>query len=218
MPSSASSTPPALTSTLSMKSKSDGEGLELSSPSKDSNLTYKNQHQQQRRSMSLSRSHGRRTHAATPDEFDLMKVSSEEHDHDHDHENMHHGSFFKAEAIIKDGTPKGSGKGKKDALCMCLPCFGKKAKKQVKARKEKTKIMDHHHHHYPVDSMIMSSTFSFENFERISGMASEKNEDESISSYFELPISQTFKSSCDGAQALAIPAFLLDKDIKGDHL
>lgn len=203
-----------------MKSKSDSKSLELSA-SKDSKLTYKNQHQQDR-SMSLSRSsEGRRTHA-TPDEFDLMRLSTVEQ-HEHEHNKRPQRSYSKPEVIIKD-CPKGSGKGKDDdddgfkcsAFCMCMPGFGNKAKKAVvKARKRETK-MDHH----PVDPMMMSSTFSFEIFERNSGIANENNkEDESISSYFELPLSQMFKYNGDDAQSPVIAAFVLDnKDIKGERL
>ncbi|CAL0301578.1 unnamed protein product [Lupinus luteus] len=56
--------------------------------------------------------------------------------------------------------------------------------KQIKARKVENKVMDHH-----VEPMMMSSTSSFENFEHNSVIADEKNEGESINSYFELPIS-----------------------------
>ncbi|OIV92052.1 hypothetical protein TanjilG_15043 [Lupinus angustifolius] len=192
MPNSTNSSPP-LTSTLSMKITLDSKNLEPS-PIKDSNLIYKNHHLQHS-TLSLSRSQGRRT-KATLDEFDLMNVSSSVEKDEHEYDNKHQGSFSKTQAIIKDGrNPKGSGKGKYDkdgfkcmALCMYLPGFGHSGKKQVKARKGETKIMDHH-----VDP-IMSSTFSFENFDHHSGIAAnEKNEDESISSYFELPISQMVK-------------------------
>ncbi|KAF1881517.1 hypothetical protein Lal_00021496 [Lupinus albus] len=186
------------------------------SPTKDSNLTYKNHHLQ-RSSMSLSRSQGRRTHE-TLDEFDFMNVSSSVEQGEHD--NKHQRNFSKTQAIIKDGpNPKGSSKGKYDrdgfkcmALCMYLPGFGHSGKKQVKARKTETKIMHHH-----VDP-IMSSTLSFENFDHISGITNEKNEDESISSYFELPISQMVKYNGEGAQVPVRGTFHLDKDIKEDHL
>ncbi|CAL0309624.1 unnamed protein product [Lupinus luteus] len=200
-----------------MKITLDSKNLEPS-PIKDSNLTYKNNHLQHS-TMSLSRSQGRRTQE-TLDEFDLMNVSSSVEQGEHGHDNKHQGRFSKTHGIIKDGpNHKGSGKGKCDkdgfkcmALCVYLPGFGHSGKKQVKARKGETKIMDHH------VNPIMSSTFSFENFDHNSAIANEKNEDESISSYFELPISQMVKYNGDGAQAPVRGIFHFDKDMEGDHL
>lgn len=136
-------------------------------PSKVSNLTHKN-HFLQRKSISVSRNQGK-THAA-PDE----------------HDNKHLERFFKNEAIIKEG-PKGDG-FKCCSFGMCLPSFGKA--KAVKARKGGT-VMDH-----PVNDPVnvMSNTFSisFETFGFNSGVTQgtvvrENHEDDSISSYFELP-------------------------------
>lgn len=69
---------------------------------------------------------------------------------------------------------------------MCLPGFIGKVK-PVKARRGGTE-MDQ----YSVNNFVMSSTFSLEIFELNSGVAQgrivrENNEDDSISSYFELP-------------------------------
>ncbi|KAK7329399.1 hypothetical protein VNO77_23566 [Canavalia gladiata] len=136
----------------------------LESPSKVSNLTHKKQHLQWR-SMSLSKKQGTTTHQV-----------------EQEHENRHQGSFS-----------KDSGK-KVNALCMCVPGFGKP--KPVKARKGGIQMMD----------PVMSSTFSLENFELKPGITQGKGitvqendyEDNSISSYFDLP-SIVLKCSGDGA-------------------
>lgn len=147
-------------------------------PSKVSNLTHKN-HLKQWKSMSLSNSKGK-THAA-PDEFDLRASENE---------NKKQQKFYKSEAIIKDGS-KGNkrmedGDGFKCcSFGMCLPRFGKV--KPIKTSKGETKM--------DCSMNVMSSTFSisFENFETYSGVTQGRmvrennNEDDSISSYFELP-------------------------------
>ncbi|KAJ1378090.1 hypothetical protein SESBI_48213 [Sesbania bispinosa] len=150
------------------------QSLEL--PSKVSILTSKNQ-----RSMSLSIISQGKTHAI-PDEFDL-RLSSEHDNHQRQQEKV-----FKTEAINNDG-----GKGMKDDgfkccvfLGMCLPSFGKKAK-AVKGRKGGIEMDQYSISMNPV-STVMSSTFSFEINSGVtqSKMVHENNEDDSISSYFEL--------------------------------
>ncbi|BAT80233.1 hypothetical protein LR48_Vigan468s005500 [Vigna angularis] len=92
----------------------------------------------------------------------------------------HQESFSKSEE-----RNKGS---KCSVLCMCLPCFGFGRANAVKARKGVNKMND------PVNH-VMSSTFSLEHFELDSGVAHGKgiiiqennHEDESFSSYFDLP-------------------------------
>nr|KYP50122.1 hypothetical protein KK1_028106 [Cajanus cajan] len=84
-------------------------------------------------------------------------------------------------------------------LCKCLPGFGFGKAKAVKPRKGGIQI-DHSVNH------VMSSTFSLENFELNSGDTQEKgiiiqenyHEDDSISSYFDLP-SIILKCSGDDA-------------------
>ncbi|KAK7303825.1 hypothetical protein RJT34_14742 [Clitoria ternatea] len=156
---------------------------------KETHIDQKDRHVQWR-SMSVSSSQGR-THA-TPDEYDLRLCPVEA-----EHENKHHqGKLSKTGANFKD-----SGKGMNDdgfkfgSLCMCLPGFGKA--KAVKARKRGIQI-DHSMNH-----PVVSSTFSLESFELDSKGAQgitvqENNEDNSISSYFELP-SIMLKCNGDGA-------------------
>ncbi|RDX89694.1 hypothetical protein CR513_28552, partial [Mucuna pruriens] len=116
------------------------------------------------------------------------------------HEKGHQGSFSKSEAIIKDSGKRVENEGfKGSALCMCLPGFGFGKAKTVKARKGGIK-MDHSVNH------VMSSTFSLENFELDSGVAQGRgiiiqennHEDDSFSSYFDLP-SIIIKCSGDDA-------------------
>jgi len=114
------------------------------------------------------------------------------------HEKGHQGSLSKGEAITKDSEKRMKNEGSKcSALCMCLPCFGFGKAKAVKARNNK---MDHSVNH------VISSTFSLEHFELSSGVAHGKgiiiqennHEDESFSSYFDLP-SIVLKCSDDDA-------------------
>lgn len=131
------------------------------SASKVSNSTQKTHHNLKRRSMLLLCGKGK-THAI-PDEFDFKM-------NEYDNRNQ--------ERVSKEGSNKCC------AFGIFLPGFGKA--KTVKVRKE-VAIMD--------PSMnVMSSTFSlsFENFELNSRvmqgrMVRENHEDDSISSYFELP-------------------------------
>ncbi|OIV89264.1 hypothetical protein TanjilG_23888 [Lupinus angustifolius] len=121
-----------------------------------------------------------------------MNVSSSVEQGEHEHDNKHQGIFSKTEVIIKYGplhVLMMMDSNARPFACVCQVLVIK----QIKARKVENKVMDHH-----VDPMTMSSTFSFENFKHNSGIANEKNEDESISSYFELPISHMFKYSGDG--------------------
>jgi len=148
---------------------SSSESQEL--PSKVSNLTHKNLHNQWK-SMSFSSSKGK-THALS-DEFDLRP---------RENDNTKQQSFFNSEAIIKDGPKNGDG-FKCCAFRMCLPAFGKV--KPIKPRKSETKM--------DCSMNVMSSTFSFsfETFDinaqgRIVRENENNNEDDSISSYFELP-------------------------------
>ncbi|CAJ1975968.1 unnamed protein product [Sphenostylis stenocarpa] len=118
-----------------------------------------------------------------------MSLPSSQHAMELDHEKGLQGSFSKSEAMTK-----GSGKRMKDegskcsALCLCLPGFGFGKAKTDKARKGGNK-MDYSENH------VMSSTFSLERFELHSGVAHGKgiiiqennHEDDSFSSYFDLP-------------------------------
>jgi len=140
-------------------------------PSKVSNLTNKNHHKQWK-SMSISCSKGK-THALS-NEFDLRPSEND---------NTKQQSFFNSEAIVKDGPKDGDG-FKCCAFRMCLPGFGKV--KPIKPRKSETKM--------DCSMNVMSSTFSFsfETFDinaqgRIVRENENNNEDDSISSYFELP-------------------------------
>ncbi|KAJ1407614.1 hypothetical protein SESBI_24088 [Sesbania bispinosa] len=150
------------------------QSLEL--PSKVSILTSKNQ-----RSMSLSIISQGKTHAI-PDEFDL-RLSSEHDNHQRQQEKV-----FKTEAINKGGGKRMKDDGFKCCvfLGMCLPGFGKKAK-AVKGRKGGIEMDQYSISMNPV-STVMSSTFSFEINSGVtqSKMVHENNEDDSISSYFEL--------------------------------
>ncbi|CAL5184434.1 unnamed protein product [Lathyrus oleraceus] len=165
--------PPPQLQLSNHKVSSSSQSVEL--PSKVNNLTHKNHHKQWK-SMSLSNGKGK-THA-TPDEFDLRPS---------EHENKKQQSFHKNEAIVKD-VQKGSKKMKGGdglkccAFGMCLPGFGKA--KAIKTRKSETKV--------DCSVNVMSSTFSF-SFETFDINAQGRivrennNEDDSISSYFELP-------------------------------
>ncbi|CAJ2637595.1 unnamed protein product [Trifolium pratense] len=151
-------------------SSSSSQSVEL--PSKLSNLTHKNYHKQWK-SMSLSNDNGK-THAV-PDEFELRPPG--------ENENRKQQRFNKNEAIIKGSKKMESGNTFKCcALRMCLPCFGKV--KPIKTRKSETKV------DYSVNVMSSTFSFSFENFDinaqgRI--VRENNNEDDSMSSYFELP-------------------------------
>ncbi|KAL2340111.1 hypothetical protein Fmac_008051 [Flemingia macrophylla] len=119
--------------------------------------------------------------------INMSLLPSSQHAVELKHENRHQGSFFKREALIKH-----SGKRMEDerskTLCMCLPGFGFGKSKAVKARKGGIQ-MDHSVNH------VMSSTFSLEDFEHSSGVTQGKgiivqendHDDDSISSYFDLP-------------------------------
>ncbi|CAJ1937805.1 unnamed protein product [Sphenostylis stenocarpa] len=100
---------------------------------------------------------------------------------------------YKLQEIPKSDRVKEEG-FKCSALCMPLPGFGKT--KPVKARKEETQM-------HAVNSMVSSSKpNSWQNFERSSLVSQarihETEEDNSISSYFDLP-SELFKFSSHNA-------------------
>ncbi|KAK2448898.1 hypothetical protein P8452_12912 [Trifolium repens] len=156
------------------KFSSSSQSVEL--PNKVGNLTHKNYHKKWT-SMSLSNNKGK-THAVL-DEFDLRPSSGNENKKQH--------SFYKSEAIAKE-VPKSNKKmesGITFKCCahrMCLPCFGKV--KPIKTRKSEIKV------DYSVNVTSSTFSFSFENFDinaqgRI--VRENNNEDDSISSYFELP-------------------------------
>ncbi|KAK2395135.1 hypothetical protein QL285_056897 [Trifolium repens] len=156
------------------KFSSSSQSVEL--PSKVGNLTHKNYHKKWP-SMSLSNNKGK-THAVS-DDFDLRSPN--------ENENRKPQNFYKNEAIT-NVVPKSSEKMESgDAfkcypLRMCLPCFGKV--KPIQTRKSETKV------DYSVNVMSSKFSFSFENFDinaqgRI--VRENNNEDDSISSYFELP-------------------------------
>ncbi|WVZ19903.1 hypothetical protein V8G54_007225 [Vigna mungo] len=117
----------------------------------------------------------------------------------HEREKGHQGSFSKSEAINKDSEKrmKNEEGSKCSVLCMYLPCFGFGRSKAVKARRGVNKMNDSVNH-------VISSTFSLEHFELDSGVAHGKgiiiqennHEDESFSSYFDLP-SIILKCSAD---------------------
>ncbi|TKY72642.1 hypothetical protein E2542_SST01385 [Spatholobus suberectus] len=118
-----------------------------------------------------------------------MSLPSSQHAVELEHEKRHQGSFSKSEAIVKDSGKRMEDEGSKcGALCMCLPGFGFGKAKAVEARKGGIQ-MDHSVNH------VMSSTFSLENFELNSGVTQGKgiiiqennHEDDSFSSYFDLP-------------------------------
>ncbi|KAG4946367.1 hypothetical protein HKD37_15G042733 [Glycine soja] len=127
-----------------------------------------------------------------------MSLQSSQHEVELQHQNRHQGSFSKSEATIKDSGKRMEDEGSKcGTLCMCLPCFGFGKTKPVKARKGGIKV-DHSMNH------VMSSTFSLENFElnstQAKGIVIQENnhEDDSFSSYFDLP-SIVLKCSGDDA-------------------
>lgn len=156
-----------LSPTLPGSATSMSQSLELP-PSKASDLALKNQHMQ-KRSISLLTSNQGKTHAI-PDEFDL-RLSEQSN-------NRQNENFSKTEEFIKEGS-KGGKRMEDGGFKCCFPGFGKA--KQVKARKIRGNIeMDHSV--YPV----VSSAFSFE-FNSGVTTQGRNNEDESLSSYFELP-------------------------------
>jgi len=112
-----------------------------------------------------------------------MSVPSSQHAMELEREKGHH------QGITKDSGKRMKNEGFKcSVLCMCLPCFGFGGTKEVKARTGVKKMDDSENH-------VMSSTFSLEHFELNSGVAHGKgiiiqennHEDESFSSYFDLP-------------------------------
>ncbi|KEH37329.1 hypothetical protein MTR_2g437620 [Medicago truncatula] len=167
--------PPPQLHPSNQKNPSSSQSVEL--PRKVGNLNHK-KHLKQCKTMSLSKGKGK-THAV-PDEFDLRSIENA---------NRKQQSIYKNEdTIIKEVVAKSSkrmdsGHGFKcHSFGMCFPGFGKV--KPIKTRKIETKV------DYSMN--VMSSTFSisFENFDinaqgRI--VRENNNEDNSISSYFELP-------------------------------
>jgi len=135
-------------------------------------------------------------HSEKNENLQWMNMSHSQHAMELEYEKGHQGSFSKSEAITKDSGKRMKNEGSKcSALCMCLPGFG-----FGKAKKARNNKRDHSVNH------VMSSTFSLEHFELNSGVAHGKgiiiqensHEDESFSSYFDLP-SIILKCSGDDA-------------------
>ncbi|KAK7412962.1 hypothetical protein VNO78_04752 [Psophocarpus tetragonolobus] len=122
--------------------------------------------------------HFQQTHKSMPNSQRAVEM---------EHENRQQAKFSKSEATIKDSGKRMEDEGSKcSTICICFPCFGKS--KGVKARKGGIQ-MDHSVNH------VISSTFSLENIEHNSGVTQGKriimqennHEDDSFSSYFDLP-------------------------------